>query len=145
MNRRHRILAGRKHSGRLAPKKVLRIRLSEGISTPLKKKDCVIVIDGQRFEGTTDNNGMLEIVLPDMKAKGHILFDYLKIPIVIDTIEPVSTTKGVQTRLNNLGFEVGRVDGKWGKRTQAGIRAFQRATKVAGSNTQSKLKDVHGS
>jgi fibronectin type 3 domain-containing protein len=62
-------------------------------------------------------------------------------------------TSGVQQRLNNLRFNCGPVDGKWGKNTEAAVAAFQKffeinvdkgkEGKADPEQTQSRLKEVH--
>ena len=56
---------------------------------------------------------------------------------------------GIQSRLNNLGLNVGPVDGIVGSKTKAAIRNFQNRYGLAvdgeaGNRTVEKLKSVHG-
>ncbi|WWT39812.1 putative baseplate hub subunit and tail lysozyme [Microcystis phage Mwe-JY25] len=44
---------------------------------------------------------------------------------------PASSVKNIQWRLAQLGFDPGPSDGKWGPRTEAAVRQFQRARGLA--------------
>jgi hypothetical protein len=64
-------------------------------------------------------------------------------------IDPIDTVTGFQTRLNNLGFRAGAVDGLLGPRTRAAIRRFQESLtiKVTGemdAQTSHKLVQAYG-
>ncbi len=57
--------------------------------------------------------------------------------------------KELQVRLRQLGYVVGPIDGKYGRKTEAGVRAFQkghgiRVDGVAGASTISLLKKLTG-
>jgi peptidoglycan hydrolase-like protein with peptidoglycan-binding domain len=58
------------------------------------------------------------------------------------------TVKGLQTMLERAGFDVGSVDGKFGDKTEAAVRAFQKkvgitADGVAGNQTYAHLKSYN--
>ena len=55
--------------------------------------------------------------------------------------------KKLQTRLNAAGFDCGKIDGIFGKKTEAAVMAYQKAKKltvdgIAGKNTVTKLGGV---
>ncbi len=43
----------------------------------------------------------------------------------------VVATIAIQQKLQELGFDLGQADGKWGARTIKALEAFQRSTDVA--------------
>lgn len=56
------------------------------------------------------------------------------------------TTREIQTALVELGYEPGPVDGVWGPKTQAAVKAFQRANGlvadgVVGPKTRTKMRE----
>lgn len=58
-----------------------------------------------------------------------------------------SDVRELQTKLNSLGFDCGKVDGIFGTNTLAGVKRFQQASKIAvdgivGKNTYAKLAEA---
>ena len=129
---------------------VLRLRLMEGRDTPRAHVNYELRVGSDRLSGTTDHNGLLEVDVAPQSVEGELAFDGLVIPILVSGLADVSTVWGIQARLNNLGYESGRVDGVCGRLTRAAIRAFQRdhpdlvVDGVAGPKTQAALKHAHG-
>lgn len=65
-----------------------------------------------------------------------------------DELPDVSTVKGQQIRLNNLGYNAGPVDGIAGAKTKAAAKAFQgknslQVDGIIGPRTQAKLKEIY--
>lgn len=108
------------------------------------------------LEGTTNNEGLLELDLPP-KASGGLLrlFSQADNPspshlmrLAFRWLDPVDTKTGLQARLNNLGFSCGKVDGLMQTKTTQAVRDFQRFFKLAvdgivGPNTRAKLEAEH--
>jgi peptidoglycan hydrolase-like protein with peptidoglycan-binding domain len=75
--------------------------------------------------------------------------------LLIGNLNPAKDTddegvSGIQSRLRNLGYSPGKVDGIYGPRTAAAIAAFQHDNKleVDGKISDalvSKLEELHGS
>jgi len=130
----------------------LRIALSEGRSVRLASMPYRLSVKGRLYEeheGKTDEHGILEAMIPVEATEGVLEFNGIRVPLVIGELPPPDTTRGVQARLNNLGYEPGRIDGVAGPRTIAGVRAFQRDAKrrVTGevdAATRAALVDAHG-
>lgn len=64
-------------------------------------------------------------------------------------LDPVEEISGIQARLNNLGFNCGKVDGDKGPKTEKAVKDFQAkyGLKVDGDpgpKTQAKLREVYG-
>ena len=67
----------------------------------------------------------------------------------LGALHPVATETGVQQRLQNLGFDCGKIDGVVGPRTRGAIRNFQGSVglNIDGKltpETRNKLKEEHG-
>jgi N-acetylmuramoyl-L-alanine amidase len=76
-------------------------------------------------------------------------------PLRIGHLNPMDETpdegvSGIQARLRNLGYDVGPIDHRLGRRTRAAIRAFQRDNPplvvdgICGPKTRAKLIEKHG-
>jgi hypothetical protein len=93
---------------------------------------------------------MLDIPIPPTARKAELTIgDDEPIDIALGSMDPVDTWSGIQLRLNNLGYGVGEVTGKPNEKTRTALGAFQSAnglevTRLADSQTRSKLGDVHG-
>jgi Putative peptidoglycan-binding domain-containing protein len=139
-------------------KKLLRIRLIEGKSKKSKILDnhaYELIIDGLSYKGTTDKFGILEQDVAETAQSATLNFDDISIDLILEKEFPTEKTiRGIQARLNNLGYNCGDVDGKAGKATKASIRAFQKdhppldpnSTPSGASDpkTQNKLASEHG-
>lgn len=115
-------------------------------------------------QGATDQisdsiiGGKIEAVLPEGQksadltvwsnnSKETVAFT---LSIVIEMLDPIESNKGVQQRLNNLGFDCGPVDGEFGEATEEAIRHFQFYAKIeingnADATTRAKLYEIYGS
>lgn len=117
---------------------------------PRKAERYVLEIGGKLLEGTTAGDGMLEQWIPGNVRSGKLILNDGKevYPISISRLDPASMLSGVQQRLKNLGYAVGRADGKPSSRTTDAIRRFQAennldATGDADDATVAKLKQLH--
>jgi N-acetylmuramoyl-L-alanine amidase len=100
--------------------------------------------DRVEFEGTTDGSGLLEQELPTSASTAMLHIGRMVRQLRIGDLNPLRDTddngvSGVQARLQNLGYPVGRVDGVLGPRTVEAIRAFQRDQKM---NETGELDDA---
>lgn len=146
----------REHRIRLhLPKKVLRLVMRDARGVLVKDTPYVLSVGGQRIEGQTDGNGALEHDIPTDVSSATLQIGGHRFRMRVGDLNPVDDTDdggitGLQMRLANLGYSVGRIDGKLGPRTRAAIRAFQREMrlKITGrfdDATKSKLITRHGS
>jgi N-acetylmuramoyl-L-alanine amidase len=124
---------------------------------PLKDKEYEVLFDEDQKKrtGATDGNGRLEEWIPGHAKWCKIVLrsggEKMEYRLRLGELDPYDTLTGVQQRLNNLGFHCGAEDGVMGPRTERAVRDFQRAHKpltvdgIPGSQTQNKLKELHGS
>ncbi|MBC2695372.1 MAG: LysM peptidoglycan-binding domain-containing protein [Desulfobacteraceae bacterium] len=106
-------------------------------------------VKNQIFEGTTDSDGMLEHEIPSGTNTGMLIIEDKEYSLKIGHLDPIDTVTGWQARLNNLGYNAGKVNGKSNNQTFSAIEEFQcdhdlKVDGIAGSNTQTKLEEVHG-
>ena len=121
---------------------------------PRANQDYVIKIDDMNYTGKTDGNGNLQQkITPNAQvAKVVVGLDKDEYLIYLGHLDPITTNKGVQQRLNNLAYYCGSPDGIIGPRTQGAIRQFQLDNSSAGleatgkldNGTRKQLERVHG-
>lgn len=124
---------------------------------PRALEPCRIQVDdAEPVETKLDADGWLRTDAPVDATQLVVTFlpgtDYAQeATLQIGHLDPVSETRGVQQRLNNLGFDCGAEDGDAAERTQAALRAFQATTGgdppsgTACPQTLAALTDLHRS
>jgi len=136
---------------------MLRILLMDEDGSPYAGKPYRLEVAGLTLEGKTGSDGLVEREVPAAATEGALtawLTDdrkraYAVWNVLIGALDPVERLTGVQARLNNLGFDSGKVDGLMGPITEGAVRRFQeqhrlRVDGIPGRQTQSKLKEIHG-
>jgi hypothetical protein len=134
----------------------LRIVVRDIDGKPLGGKKYHLTVKDEVHEGVLQEDGLLDEPIPADALDGELkLWAEEDFPEHADTwtlklghLDPVEDLKGVQARLNNLGYDCGPVDGISGPRTQAAIKAFQKehgldVDGIPGPNTQAALKSEH--
>lgn len=121
---------------------------------PLKNQPFTLTYDGKTISGTTDARGLVECPIPGNARQGHLVVgsgtDQVATDIRFGNLEPIDTVRGVQQRLNSLGFSCGTADGVIGPKTRAALKRFQNRHGITASGesdvpTQNKLREVYGS
>jgi N-acetylmuramoyl-L-alanine amidase len=132
---------------------LVRLVLVDDESEPRKDEPYILEIDGELYSGTTDNDGKIEHRIRPNAREGKLLFgaegeeEYL---LQLGNLDPVEEISGVQERLQNLGFDCGKIDGHMGAKTESALRAFQKkyqlqVTGQPDEATRQKLKGLHES
>lgn len=139
-----------------AKKTTLQIRLKDEKGVALSGKKYKLAIGSDVTEDTTGGDGLIKhdiaadtktgqltVYLDDDTTKPGFIWD-----LKIGSLDTVDTNKGVQARLNNLGFFCGTVDGIIGPKTKAALSGFQSkngltVSGAADSDTQAKLRQLH--
>jgi hypothetical protein len=115
-----------------------------------------LTVGEREFAGNVPASGVIEHDIPAGASTAELVvrpFDdpeqQFRWSLTIAQQEPVESVTGIQSRLNNLGFEAGAEDGDEGVRTRAAVRAFQRRHGLrvdgdAGPRTQEKLREIYG-
>jgi len=115
----------------------------------------VLMIDGQRYEGNTDEDGLIEVNIPPNARNGRLMLEpgtpnETLIQLKLGTLNPLGETSGVKQRLANLGFDCGETAEEETPVLQAALRAFQHkhgleVTSEADQATRAKLMEQHQS
>jgi hypothetical protein len=147
---------GRLHRFQVStPNKILRLAVEDLAGNRLANAPYELIVEGSRYEGTTDGDGKLEQPLPMDAEVGTLRVGGQLWPLKIGHLNPLEDTpdegvSGIQARLRNLGYDPGPVDHVLGPRTRAAIRAFQRDNPplevdgICGPKTRAKLIERHG-
>ncbi len=134
----------------------LKVRFLSG-GAPRALEPCSIQVDdADPIEMKLDRDGWLRIEAPPTATRLVVTFfpgtSYAEeATLRLGHLDPVTETRGIQQRLNNLGFDCGAEDGDAAERTQAALRAFQATTSedapsgTACSKTAAALTDLHRS
>ncbi len=112
-----------------------------------------LMVDGQQSEGTLDGEGWFRVTVPADAREAIIrvgeeprIDEYR---LRIGHLDPIEEIRGVQQRLNNLGFYCGQEEGNVGPKTRFAIAAFQRrydleVTEEVDEATRQRLQEVYG-
>ena len=121
---------------------------------PLGGKPFTLTIEGaDTIQGTTQGDGTVEAEIPGTATAGFLTVgdgvQTFQLQLKLGSLNPVETASGVQQRLQNLGFDCGKIDGVVGPRTRGAIRNFQGRVglNIDGKltpETREKLKEEHG-
>jgi hypothetical protein len=141
----------KKHRFELCRSKwVLRIELRDEIYKGIESVSYTLVIPGGvKIEGKTGQNGLIETPVPSWARKGTLYLPGGAIQLGLGELDPVRQIRGVQQRLNNLGFNSGPIDGIIGPKTRRGIAAFQasqpdlKPTGILDDETAKRLLEIH--
>ncbi len=114
----------------------------------------VLVVDGEERRGKkTDADGAIDEPIPGRARDLHLTVGEgdaaTHFVLRARALPPVGEVAGAQARLQNLGYDVGPVDGLAGPLTKAALAAFQSDRGIDPSGkldaaTRSKLKEHHG-
>ena len=153
------VATDQKHVFKLkASKEKLILNLLDVNNEALVEKPYSLEIAGEApIEDITSSQGVIETEIPCHvnQAKLTIWADSNKQDILfasklkIGHLDPIEQNQGIQTRLNNLGFDSGKEDGVLGEQTKAAVMAFQEKYAIdekgeIGPLTMEKLKELYG-
>ena len=134
-------------------KRKIHVKLQDHAGRALKNLPYTLVVGKDRIEGTTTGAGEIKKEIPAQVDIVTIIMNGAQWPLHIAHLNPVRHTadegiSGLQSRLRNLGYSPGPIDGILGPRTQAAIRAFQRAhnlepTGKVDDDFRNKLESEH--
>jgi N-acetylmuramoyl-L-alanine amidase len=136
--------------------RVLRLRLLDPFGEPFAEAPYRFFLGGQVVsdDKRTDKDGILSEDVPVDARAGNVSIQGFSWDLAIGELNPIDNTddigvSGAQGRLLNLGYPVGKVDGKMGPQTAAAIEMFQRDMKLSATGeldvtTKRALVKAHG-
>lgn len=132
---------------------VLKIQLLRD-GEPRADEPWTLELDGNHLDGSTDDEGRITLTIPPGARRGLLRVgegeDETIQAIDLGHLAPHDTVRGVQQRLNNLGFYEGLEDGCWSEAVRHAIDAFLSTTEgrcddELNESTLTKIRDAHGS
>ena len=120
---------------------------------PVGGQPFTLVVGGVTIQDITQPDGTIETRIPPDATTGILRVgtgaDLIQMKLKLGALSPVASAKGVQQRLQNLGFDCGPIDGIVGPRTRAAVRNFQAKfglppDGILGPQTRTLLKEKHG-
>lgn len=122
---------------------------------PRGNQPYVLKFEDREFSGHTDPLGQLEQPMPPgargatlVVGEGHEREEY---ELNLGHLHPIDSISGVQARLDNLGYDVGAVDGAMTESTIAALEEFCVSQGLEPSpegrideTVRNKLREVHG-
>ena len=129
----------------------LRIRLLDENDEPRSGLPYVLEIDGGLFEGTTNDEGVIEHPISPAARGGRLTVGESgeeRYRLNLGHLDPIQEITGVQGRLRNLGMYLGEVNGEMTPETVEAIREFQRHRNLEENGalddeTRRQLADLH--
>jgi len=118
----------------------------------LPSQDYQLTVDGQERYGTADGQGLvdepvgagtrsatLRTTVPAGDDTRELVWRF-----AIGTLDPMSTTSGLQARLANLQYYTGAIDGNYGPVTRGAVLALQDSAKLplTGMPDDATLKEL---
>jgi hypothetical protein len=134
----------------------LRFLIEDFEGNGLAGKDYVLEVGMASFSGKTTGEGLVETLVQASETRGRLIvwLDDQKSSCMvwnleIGSLEPHEETRGMQARLNNLGYFCGKVDGVVGPKTRAAVRAFKKINGLGDNDTiddatKNGIRDVYG-
>ena len=111
-------------------------------------------IDGETIEGQTKADGTVEIPISPNAREGRIILEpgtirEVVFPLNLGKLDPVSETRGIRQRLNNLGFVCDEDSDKTTDDFRESLAEFQEknglsVTGAVNEETKGKLVELHG-
>ena len=130
----------------------LRMKILD-VDQPLANKPFTLLVDKLTITGITGPDGSIEAKIPATALSGFLTVgigsEPLQMKLNLGALDPVENNRGVQQRLQNLGFDCGPIDNIVGPRTRGAIRNFQGkfGLTIDGKltpETRALLKQQHG-
>ncbi len=111
----------------MAPSRWLNLELRDSRGAPMAGRPYALTLpDGSVREGTLDDEGRLHERVPPLTERLLLDVAQRRFELDIAGLPEASTVEGAQSRLNQLNYFVGDVDGSLGPKTASALQRFQR-------------------
>lgn len=99
------------------PRAWLNLRWQDDEGEPLAETRFMLVLEGRRYDGTTDAHGVLSVEIQPTDRHGRVTLwledphEVFEAPVWVGHLDPASSVTGARDRLRNLGMQCGRDSG----------------------------------
>ena len=120
---------------------------------PIKNEPYKLNLDGTESEGKTDNEGKINIPIPPDAKIGKLIVGegekQIEYELDLGRLDPIEQVKGFKKRLQNLGYDVGKIDDEISDVFKNSIQMFEadhelEKTGEINETTRNKLKEIYG-
>jgi len=121
---------------------------------PQSNVPYLLIVNGVHHEGTTDDDGRIEVPIPGTARQGTLILnpgteDESKQILKLGSVGPITELSGIRERLANLTFDPGDFGEEMTPGLRQALRAFQEkhGLEITGEPdqaTKDKLLEVHG-
>jgi len=134
----------------------LRLTLQDMYEKPIANAKCVLSLNGNTINVTTDGSGNITQTIPSTTQNGVLVildsqtpFNNVQIPLLVGGLDPVTEVSGQKTRLQNLGYALDVAGSPGDDGLESAVEEFQcdnglTVDGICGPVTQAKLKQVYG-
>lgn len=126
------------------------VRILDDDREPLANEAYRLILDGHLIEGTTDQDGILRESIQPNAEEARLIINSTEeeYTLQLGGLDPIDTVKGMQERLNNLGFACGAEDDDRGEFTEASLSKFREVFEMPDDGDDDSLlqriKNQHG-
>lgn len=142
------------------PKEILSMHLvfEDDVDQQGANIEAVLIIDDIEYPAKSDGDALVQWKIPRTNTRKGLVKLFLEsdkteathvFEVLLGDLNPVSENTGIQARLNNLGFNCGKVDNNIKEKSISAIKKFQEANNltvdgVPGPKTLKALEDKYG-
>lgn len=130
----------------------LNLQMLDEARKPRANLHYTLYVGSKTLQGNTDGNGYIHESIPvDASSARLVLNNGSEVhELSLGYTNPIDDLSGIQSRLQNLAFYYGSIDGQFGDDLRQAIEEFQAAYGLPVNGniddaTKQKLKSIHGS
>ena len=123
-----------------------RLKLYDADGEPLANKPYSLELRDETIKDKTDQEGVLEASIPSNVEKGKLTLTETEevYELNFGSLDPPDSITGAQARLNNLGYNCGKVDGNAGPKTREALIAFRDDADLDHSAKDDEIQEKSG-
>jgi N-acetylmuramoyl-L-alanine amidase len=138
------------------PPTYINIRIQDLSKEPIRDARYQLTLDAAELTGKSDDQGWIRGRIPAYAEEGYLKIwpnaedteTFIGWKVKLGHLDPLETTSGIKSRLNNLGYHCGEVNDLQDEPYDAAVRQFQQdnglvVDGIVGPKTRGKLSEEH--